>query len=60
MRVFKGIISNLGAVAFLIGLGGLGGACETGNGFLLSAIVFSIGIGLCYAGLNGKEGTWTR
>lgn len=41
-KVYDAIIGT----SFLLGVGGLGGACETGNGFLLSALLFIISVAL--------------
>lgn len=38
----------LSGTFLLLGLGGIAGACETGKGFFLSAIVFSIGFVSAY------------
>lgn len=43
-KQIKRIIETVGAIAFVLGLGGLAGAVETGNGFLPSAIVFAFGL----------------
>jgi len=45
----RGVLSGIGAMMFLIGLGGIGGACEGEGSFLVAAIVFSIGFGLTLA-----------
>lgn len=37
-----------GGIMFIIGLGGLGGACEGHGSFLVSAIVTAIGFGLSW------------
>lgn len=50
MKKVKGVISCTGATLFLIGMGGLAGACDGEGSFLISAIVFAAGIGLCMAG----------
>lgn len=49
------VLMNLGAALFIVGIGGLAGACEGQGSFLTSAIVFSIGLGLAW--LNFKKGT---
>lgn len=46
----KGVLSSTGAMAFIVGLAGLGGACEGQGSFLIAAIVFSVGIGLSLMG----------
>lgn len=38
----------LSGTCLLIGLGGIAGACETGKGFFLSALIFSIGFVSAY------------
>lgn len=43
--------SSIGAIAFVIGLGGIESACEGQGSFMISAIVFSIGFGISLAGL---------
>lgn len=46
---------NAGAALFIVGIGGMAGACEGQGSFLVSAIVFSVGFGLAWA--NFKKGT---
>lgn len=43
---FKNVVNAIGTIAFLIGLAGLGGACEGEGSFLIASIVFGIGFGL--------------
>lgn len=45
----------MGAICFLLGIGGLGGACEGQGSFLVSAIVFVIGLTLSL--INLVKGT---
>lgn len=40
------IYTAISGTCLLIGLGGIGGACETGKGFLLSAVILSVGFAL--------------
>lgn len=45
-------IDALGCVMALVGLGGIGGACE-GEGFpIVAVLVFSIGFGICLWGIH--------
>lgn len=44
----------LGGILFVIGLGGMGSACEGQGSFMIAAIVFSIGFGLCLANYMKK------
>lgn len=45
----------LGALMFVLGLGGMGSACEGQGSFLISAIVFAAGLALSL--FNLVEGT---
>ena len=41
------IMELIGGWLFVLGLGGMGSACEGQGSFMISAIVFSIGFGIC-------------
>ena len=48
----KKLIDALGCAMALLGLGGIGGACE-GEGFpIVAVLVFSIGFGICLWGIR--------
>ena len=37
---------GIGALMFILGLGGMGSACEGQGSFMVAAVVFAIGFGL--------------
>lgn len=39
-------LEGIGALLFILGLGGMGSACEGQGSFMVAAIVFSIGFGI--------------
>lgn len=50
------LMNAMGAVMFLVGLGGLAGACEGEGSFLIAAVVFAIGLGISWLGfVRGTE-----
>lgn len=38
----------VGATMFMVGMAGMAGACEGQGSFLISAIVFSVGLGISW------------
>lgn len=39
-------LEGIGALLFILGLGGMGSACEGQGSFMVAAVVFAIGFGL--------------
>ena len=39
-------LEGIGALMFILGLGGMGSACEGQGSFMVAAVVFAIGFGL--------------
>lgn len=48
----KNYISIIGGLAFVLGLAGLAGAAEGEGSFMVAAVVFSIGFGMCLLGFK--------
>lgn len=52
MRILRDVIE---VTAFLTGVGGLAGACEGQGSFLISLVVFAIGVGMAAVDLKRLE-----
>lgn len=50
------IMFYVGAILFLVGIGGMAGACEGEGSFFIAAVVFATGLGIsCYEFVRGTE-----
>lgn len=54
-RVLRGVVNVFGGMMVVLGLGGIAEAVTEHGSFIVAAVVFSVGLGVCLVTMGGSK-----